>query len=214
MPDTPAGPSSATPTVEVFADIWCPFAYVGLTRFLQARDEVAAGLAVVIRAWPLEWVNGAPLDSALVAEEVADLRGQVAPELFEKLDTERFPSTTVPALALTALAYRNSTSVGEDVAMGLRRALFEEGIDVSDPEEIAHLADHFALVPLEPEEARQLVAEEHQRGVSIGVKGSPHFFAGPRNSFCPSLHISRTDEHLRVAPDPERLRAWLHEILT
>ena len=59
-PDRRAGPMSV---LEVYADIWCPFAYVGLhcvaaRRSERGRDDVLLD----IRAWPLELVNGAPLD--------------------------------------------------------------------------------------------------------------------------------------------------------
>lgn len=50
-------------TVEVFADILCPFTHVGLRTLIDRRNE--HGLTrprLRIRAWPLEVVNGKPLD--------------------------------------------------------------------------------------------------------------------------------------------------------
>lgn len=213
MPESKSETVANTHAVEVFADVWCPFAYVGLTRFLQARDEMAPDLAVVIRAWPLEWVNGAPLDAALVVEEAEDLRHQVAPELFSGVAAEQFPATTILALALTAAGYRHNLTTGETVAMRLRRALFEEGTDISDPAWLAPLAREHGLSLPDPDIARRLVVEDHQRGLTIGVQGSPHFFAGDRSSFCPSLHISRHKGQLQVAADPDRLRQWLSDVL-
>ena len=55
---------------------------------------------VRVKAWPLELVNGEPLAAALVAEEGPTLRAQVAPDLFEGFDRSRFPTTSLPAMAL------------------------------------------------------------------------------------------------------------------
>jgi hypothetical protein len=42
------------------------------------------------------------------------------------------------------------------------------------------------------------------------VTGSPHFFAGGRGFFCPSLRVGRDDAgHLRVEADPAALDAVL-----
>ena len=59
--------------LEVFADISCPFTHVGLKRFTHVGlkrvvHELAASdgqIDIVVRAWPLEWVNGAPLEARL-----------------------------------------------------------------------------------------------------------------------------------------------------
>ena len=32
--------------IEVFADIWCPFAHVGLSRLVQRRDETGADFGI------------------------------------------------------------------------------------------------------------------------------------------------------------------------
>ncbi len=120
--------------LEVFADVWCPFTHVGLRRLVTERDRRGRQDVVVrVRSWPLELVNGAPLASALAAEEIHALREVVAPELFRGFDEQTFPSTTLPALGLTALAYRRNDQTGERMSFALRTALFEEGRDVSDP---------------------------------------------------------------------------------
>jgi predicted DsbA family dithiol-disulfide isomerase len=48
-------------SIEVFADITCPFTHVGLKRVVQHVSEMAEPADVIVRAWPLEWVNGTPL---------------------------------------------------------------------------------------------------------------------------------------------------------
>src|SRR5947209_6984790 len=97
--------------IEVFADVACPFTHVGLRRFVSQRE--ASGrrdLVLRVRAWPLELVNGVPLDAAFIAEEVGDLRAQVAPALFAGFDERRFPHSSLPALALAAAAYEEGAA--------------------------------------------------------------------------------------------------------
>ena len=54
--------------------------------------------------------------------------------------------------------------------------------------------------------------EDWHEGQARGVVGSPHFFCGDRDVFCPSLALERDREgHLHVAPDPVRLEAFLEE---
>jgi len=58
------------------------------------------------------------------------------------------------------------------------------------------------------------VEAQWHEGVARGVKGSPHFFAGSDNLFCPLLHIERAEAaRLHVEADVEQLdeflaRAW------
>src|SRR5688572_28654186 len=71
--DRSPGGTEPSVTVEVFADIWCPYAHVGLRRFLQRRW--AAGrhdLILRVRGWPLELVNREPLDGDHVAEQIEE----------------------------------------------------------------------------------------------------------------------------------------------
>lgn len=200
------------PVLEVFADVWCPFAHVGLRAV--ARERTARGyedVPLLIRAWPLEFVNSAPMNPAKTQDHVHHLREQLTPELFVGLDTSDFPTTTVPALALTARAYRTSTDLGERVAFAVRDALFEEGRNISRPEEIARIADRFGIGEPDDDDIATVTSDWHE-GQSRGVIGSPHFFCGPAHAFCPSLAISRDPEHgMSISFDRAKLMAFLDE---
>lgn len=109
------------PTIEVFADIWCPFAHVGLRAIQEQRARSGrTDVAIWVRAWPLELVNGAPLNPTVTREHAGDLRKQVAPDLFRDLDVDRFPSSTLAALALANRAYRTDLQVGERMSFALQ----------------------------------------------------------------------------------------------
>jgi len=186
--------------IEMYADIWCPFAHVGLRTLVQRRDQIGRDDVVVrVRAWPLELVNGAPLDPRATAEHVEVLRAQVAPNLFARFDPDHFPRTSLPALDLAAAAYRHGDSVGEAVSLALRDALFEEGRDISSPDVLEGVAHAHGIDDCGPADD-EAVRAEWRDGQSRGVKGSPHFFCGKEEAFCPSLVITRDERdeiHIR-----------------
>ena len=195
--------------LEVFADVWCPFTHVGLRRVVEQRAEFARDdLVVLVRAWPLELVNRQPLSVDLVAEEIEALGEAVAPDLFAGFNRERFPSTTLPALALAASAYRRDLRTGEQVSLALRTALFEEGRDIGDPAELEAIARTFEMEPPDAE-GKQAVQDDWHEGQRRGVVGSPHFFVDNHGFFCPALAISRVGDHLRISTDRDGFAAFL-----
>jgi 2-hydroxychromene-2-carboxylate isomerase len=186
--------------VEVFADIWCPYAHVGLRRFVQRRWATRRDdLMLRVRAWPLELVNGEPLDADHVAEQVADLRRQVTPDLFSGFDPRRFPRTTLPALDLVSDAYAQGLKVGERASLAVRDALFERGDDICDPAVLDRVRTDLAVSRVGPG-ARWQVLADWAEGRRRGVVGSPHFFVGDDSFFCPTLQIDREGgrRHIRV----------------
>ena len=159
-------------TIEVFADVACPFTHVGLRRLVERRGELGrTDVRLRVRAWPLEVVNGEPLDPAFIEEEVDDIRAQVAPDLFTGFRRDAFPASTLPALALTHAAYATADEVGERVALRLRELLFEEGTDVADPDVLAAVAAEAGVSG--PVDDTGPVLADHAEGVARGVIGSP-----------------------------------------
>ncbi len=188
--------------IEVFADVACPFTHVGLVRFVERRAELGRDdVRLRVRAWPLEVVNGQPLDPHFIAEEVADIRAQVDPALFAGFREEAFPATSMPALALTAAAYARDLPTGEAVALELRQLLFEQGLDIADEAVLARVAArHGVEADLD---ASGPVMADHAEGVDRGVIGSPHFFTPTGGFFCPSLDVGRDEGgELHVSFDP------------
>ncbi len=196
--------------IEVYADVWCPFAHVGLRCVVARRAELGReDVALRVRAWPLELVNGAPLDPVSTAEHVRDLRAQVAPELFSHFDPDHFPRTSLPALASVRAAYRKDIRLGEAVSLALRDALFEQGLDISRPHVLADVTRAYGIGPADEEDVRAVLDEWHH-GQLRGVKGSPHFFCGDTEAFCPSLDISKAETgELHVSGNMEVLDALL-----
>lgn len=183
-------------TVEVFADVLCPFTHAGLRTLVDRRDR--HGLTephLRIRAWPLELINGKPLDPHHVEAEISALRASVRPDLFAGFSVDAFPTTSMAAFALTAAADRaGDSALIEQVGLALRNAIFEEGLDIGLPEVVEKIAGRFGLQPLDAEATSTAVRADWDEGRTRGVVGSPHFFTEDGGSwFCPSLAISRDD---------------------
>jgi predicted DsbA family dithiol-disulfide isomerase len=185
--------------IEVFADVVCPFAHFGLERARAARSRAEVHAPIRVRAWPLEVINGAPLPPEKVRSGVDALRASVAPDLFKGFDVAALPRTSLPAFGLAAAAYAVSLETGEGVSFAVREALFERGLDVSDPDVLRTIGDYFDVTALDPCAAAAAATADWHRGRIRGVRGSPHFFVGDADWFCPSLDISRVDDHYEVA---------------
>lgn len=187
--------------IEVFADVGCPFTHVGLRRFVEHRSELERDdITLLVRAWPLEIVNGWPMDPQFIAEEVDDIRQQIAPTLFERFSEEVFPATSLPALSLAAAAYERGAATGERISLALRDLLFEQGIDIADTDVLQRLADNHGVTVDLGDTSRVLA--DHTKGVERGVIGSPHFFTPTGGFFCPALDVHRDESgHLQITRD-------------
>jgi predicted DsbA family dithiol-disulfide isomerase len=193
----------ANETIEVFADVGCPFAYAGLCRFRAKRAELGMAAPLLrVRAWPLEIVNGSAFDGPSVAPKVAALRADVAPDRFTGFDPDRYPTTTLPALALEAAAQRVDARTAEATSFALREAVFEHGRDIADGDVLDELRRGLG-VPAVTEADRAAVLRDLDDGRRRGVVGSPHYFTSRGDFFCPSLEIRHDDSGYHVTFTPE-----------
>ncbi len=203
--------------VEVFADVACPFTHIGLLRFIEERDRRGrSDVRLVVRSWPLEMVNGRPLDPAFIAEEIDEIRPQVDRDYFGGFDPATFPSSSVPAMALAAAAYAAGEGTGEEVSIELRRLLFCDGTDIADPAVLDGVARRFGVAFDAGDRAAQTaaVSADYERGRQLGVTGSPHFFTSTGDFFCPALSVGRNEDgHLVVSADEESFAEFVEACL-
>ena len=200
-------------SIEVFADIWCPFTHVGLRMIDDFRRASGEHVVIIVKAWPLELVNGSPLDPVKTKANCSALREQVAPSAFSNGDFGKFPKSTMDALTLVAQAYEEDSLLGENASFALRSALFEEGSDINSENVLIEIARRVGCI-YRPDPEHRLVLRDWVEGKARGVQGSPHFFHGDAGVFCPSLQISRTeDQKLQVHMDASRLEEFLRTCL-
>jgi predicted DsbA family dithiol-disulfide isomerase len=194
--------------IEVFADVICPFAHVSLCRLRTRREDVGRDdIRFVVRAWPLEIVNGEPFDAEKIAEEIAVLRDSVAPDLFTGFDPSAYPASSLPALALTAAGYAAHAAIGERIAFELRELLFERATDIGDLDVLAGIADRHGLSRQAVDDLDRVHADLVE-GRRRGVIGSPHYFVEGRDLFCPSLDVASPAGRLQVRFDVEHFEAF------
>ena len=201
-----------TTILEVFAEITCPFAHVGLKRVVQHVEDTDQQIDVIVRAWPLEWVNGSGLDADAVQVKATALHDQLGVDDFSGFRIDRWPSTTIPALELAAAAYERDAATGLAVSLALRAALFEEGRDVSDPTVLADIAAaHGITAHVAGSDVG--VRADYEAGQARGVDGSPHFFVGDDDFFCPALDLGHdADNHLTARFDADKLASFFARI--
>ncbi len=198
--------------VEVYADITCPFTHVGLKRVMQHVSEMTEPAEVIVRAWPLEWVNGTPLAVDAVLVKARALTEQLGVDDFDGLRADAWPSSTIPALNLAAAAYARDNATGLATSLDLRAAVFERGENVDDPAVLARIAAAHGL-PAPADEASAAVHADYDIGRERGVKGSPHFFVADDDFFCPALDLGHDhDGHLTARFDADMLAAFFARI--
>ena len=198
--------------VEVFADVGCPFTHLGLRRFVEeraarGRDDVG----LLVRSWPLEIVNGTPLDPRFIADEIDDIRAQVAPDAFGGFREAAFPASSLPAMTLASLAYEESLRVGELVSLELRDLLFEQGVDVGSRDVLIELAGRHGLsvAPGSLDDPAR-VDGRSRRGCHPGRRRLPALLHPGGAFFCPALDVHRDGQgHLRIHADPAGFDAFL-----
>ncbi len=199
-------------TVEVYADITCPFTHVGLKHVMQHVSAMSEPAEVIVRAWPLEWVNGSPIAVDAVLVKAAALTDQLDVDDFSALRANAWPASTIPALNLAASAYGRDAATGLAVSLELRAALFERGQDVGDPDVLARIAAGHDL-PAPNSDTSDAVQADYDGGLERGVKGSPHFFVASDDFFCPALDLGHdADGHLTARFDADMLADFFERI--
>ena len=94
-----------------------------------------------------------------------------------------------------------------------RDALFEEGRDISDRVTLESLARDLGVVMPDESDRAGVLADWHE-GVRRGVLGSPHFFCGDTDVFCPSLDITKDPvQGVSIVRDASRLTEFLTRCL-
>ena len=195
--------------IEVYADVWCPFAHVGIRRVVERRDALGADAVLRVQPWPLELVNGRPMDAAFIGEEVVDIRDQVAPDLFARFYEHAFPASTLPAPALVDAAYEIHLPAGERASPLVPAPLSAPARPPRSPPPPPPPARDLGVAEV-TDRHRQAVLDAWQQGTQRGVVGSPHFFTPNGAFFCPALDISRVDGHLRIRAKAGMFDEFLH----
>ena len=106
-----------------------------------------------------------------------------------------------------------ASRLGERASFALRDALFEYGRDISDQNTLKDIARDLGVVMPDESDRAGVLADWHE-GQRRGVLGSPHFFCGDDDVFCPSLDITKDPvKGLSIVRDTSRLTDFLSRCL-
>ncbi len=170
------------PTIEVFSDLHCPWAYLATFRLLQLQPEWSGRVRMAWRCLPLEVVNSRGTPKNTIDQEVPYLL-QIEPDIparhWRRAEWE-YPVTLLPAFE----ALKCAEAQGDDAALAfnwaVRRAFFAESRCVSLRHVLIDIAreaglDLAAFVSdLDSGRYKHLVMQESDQGWNIlKVKGSP-----------------------------------------
>ncbi|GJL93688.1 MAG: DSBA oxidoreductase [Hyphococcus sp.] len=206
--------------VDIVSDPVCPWCYVGLRSFQNARDRIKGQFQVLprIRAYqlnpdtPVEGVDRKDYyakkfpDEKQRAEMVLSLKAAAAGAgfTFDPLGPTHLPNT-LKAHQLIRLAHYDGAQ--ERLAETLYNAYWNHGKDIGDEETLIQIADHAGLDAdnarrdLQNDQSAKEIREEADAFRQTGVSGVPTFIINERAGFSGALPPARLAEALLQAAE-------------
>jgi predicted DsbA family dithiol-disulfide isomerase len=130
------------PTIEVWSDLLCPFAYVGLLRLRRARERLGLeDVRVEHHTFPLELFDGPHPRRGTDTEAVG--LGQIEPEAGFRVwaaADDLYPHTVLLAAEAVHAASAQSPTAGEELDLALRRAFWTDSRSISHRQVILDVA--------------------------------------------------------------------------
>lgn len=168
--------------LEMYADLYCPYAYLAAYRLRRLREEYAGRVEVAHRSLALEYVNREPTPKRVLDVELPVLmleepgipyRPWAAPD-------SEWPVTMWPAFEAVKCAERQGLALADELDWRIRVAFFAESRCVSMRHVLIALAGEAGLdvdrftADLDSGVAKQeVVAEARQGWEVLQVDGSP-----------------------------------------
>jgi predicted DsbA family dithiol-disulfide isomerase len=143
--NTPQPPPVAANTIQVWADLLCPFAHVAVYRLRQTRDRLGLRVQLDHHAFPLELFNGPHPRRGTDSEAVG--LGQIAPEAGFRVWTgpdDLYPHTVLLAAEAVHAAKAQSIGAGEALDAALRRAFWLQSRSIAHRQVILDVATEAA----------------------------------------------------------------------
>jgi predicted DsbA family dithiol-disulfide isomerase len=128
-------------TIEVWSDLLCPFAYVGLLRLRRSRERLGLDVTIEHHTFPLELFNGPHPRRGTDTEAVG--LGQIEPEAEFRVWTaadDLYPHTVLLAAEAVHAASAQSLTAGEELDLALRQAFWTRSRSISHRQVILDVA--------------------------------------------------------------------------
>jgi predicted DsbA family dithiol-disulfide isomerase len=168
-------------TIEVWSDLLCPFAYVGLLRLRRARARLGLDTRIEHHTFPLELFNGPHPRRGTDTEAVG--LGQIEPEAAFRVWTaadDLYPHTVLLAAEAVHAASAQNLTAGEELDLAVRRAFWTQSRSISHRQVILDVAAAIPQVDVD-ELTAALDDGRHRKQVmtDFAVAGSDAIPASP-----------------------------------
>lgn len=172
-------------TVEVWSDLLCPFAYVGILRLRRARTRLGLDGEVQLEhhTFPLELFDGPHPRRGTDTEAVG--LGQIEPEAQFRVWTaadDLYPHTVLLAAEAVHAAGAQGLAAGEELDLALRRAFWTHSRSISHRKVILDVAAEVPAVDagaladaLDSGTFRSAVMADFAVAQTPAITGSPTF---------------------------------------
>ncbi|SFN54204.1 DsbA family oxidoreductase [Proteiniclasticum ruminis] len=179
--------------VEIYADIVCPFCYIGKNIFAKFQEEAREEIEVIHRSYELD-PNSSRTESMNSVEALAKKYGFTKEEAKNRMSgvedmakRENLPMNIFSAIGasthdLHRLIYL-AKETGKDSALleAFYRAHFVDGIALNERDEVLKITENVGLKEeevlevLESDRYEENIAEDRAMASSLGITGVPFF---------------------------------------
>jgi predicted DsbA family dithiol-disulfide isomerase len=180
--------------IEIFADIVCPWCYIGERRFEQAREQLVGEVELRVSYRPFQLDPGAPMVAMPLQEYLQKRYGFAAASMLAHAGNAAASAGITMnwdrALAVnTRTAHRVMRLARQEHDRAVQRALLEalfaahftNGVDISDHAELTRIAEQCGLKAervrsyLETNEGATELGSEFAEAHQLGIQGVPAF---------------------------------------
>jgi predicted DsbA family dithiol-disulfide isomerase len=195
--------------IQIWGDFECPYSYLQTVALAKLKERYQDGIEIIWRAIELTPTIGAmpPSDSYLKKLQQAAAEPIVEEEQLV-LNAPSF--LTYTWLAQESVCFANKHGKSLQLALAIFKAVFSQGANISNEDEIITLAEQVGVEPKALREAfddgvvtKQVIADEEEFKAN-GFQGVPAMLIGEKNfspkSFMPVTGFTNVDELEKLIP--------------
>jgi predicted DsbA family dithiol-disulfide isomerase len=195
--------------IQIWGDFECPYSYLQTVALAKLKERYQDGIEIIWRAIELAPAVGTlpPSDSYLNKLQQASMEPIVQEE---KLVLHAPAFLTYTWLAQESVCFANKHGKSLQLALAIFKAVFSQGGNISNEDEIITLAEQVGIEPNALREAfddgvvtKQVIADEEEFKAN-GFQGVPAMLIGEKNfspkSFVPVTGYTNIDELEKLIP--------------
>lgn len=201
--------TSTVPELWVWAEYYCPWSYIAVVRLEKIAREYQGRARLIVRAFPLEIYGGGPPNKHELDQEwwLAALQEPAA--AFRPYRNPDWPATTLPAFEAVWYAKQQDETAAMSLDLRIRRAFFEESVNIGRREIYSDLAREVGLeVPafnrlFESSQPKEAVLAEGRMGKEqYNVRSTPTLMLSSGKRLHQPIAYPHSENDQIVSVDP------------